>query len=138
MPPKGDRLTKTQSDALKRWIEEGAEWPESITLQKVQRVDFTHAIKPLFEVECVACHRDGFDRGGLRLDTRELAFKGGDSSAGIVAFRPKQSRVYVSTTLSPEDDGLMPPAKKGGPLPKDKIELLARWIREARSGARVA
>jgi formylglycine-generating enzyme required for sulfatase activity len=130
MPPKGEPLTSQQADTLKRWIDEGAEWPESITLQKTQRIDFVNDVKPIFEVECVSCHHEGHDRGGLRLDTREFAFKGGDSGAGLVAFRPKQSRVYVSTTLSPEDDGLMPPQKKGGPMPKEKIETLARWIEQ--------
>ncbi len=130
MPPKGDPLSKIQADILKRWIEEGAEWPESMTLQKVQRIDFTKDIKPIFEFECVACHREGHDKGGLRMDTRELTFKGGENGDGIVAFKPKKSRVYVSTTLSVDDDGLMPPAKKGGPLPKDKIATLARWIEQ--------
>ncbi len=27
MPPKGDRLTKDEVDLLKKWIEEGANWP---------------------------------------------------------------------------------------------------------------
>lgn len=28
MPPNGDRLTRQQIELLKRWIEDGAEWPE--------------------------------------------------------------------------------------------------------------
>lgn len=28
MPAKGDRLTRNQIDLLKRWIDEGAKWPE--------------------------------------------------------------------------------------------------------------
>ncbi len=28
MPPKGDRLSRQQIDLLKRWIDEGAKWPE--------------------------------------------------------------------------------------------------------------
>lgn len=28
MPAKGDRLTRKQIDLLKRWIDEGAKWPE--------------------------------------------------------------------------------------------------------------
>jgi formylglycine-generating enzyme required for sulfatase activity len=133
MPPKGDPLTTWQTETLKRWIDEGADWPESVTLQKVQRIDFAKDVKPILEFECVACHREGHDKGNLRLDTRELAFKGGDNGAGIVAFQPKKSRVYVSTTLGPEDDGLMPPANKGGPMSKDKIETLAKWIEQGAS-----
>src|SRR5437868_2656714 len=29
MPPKGEKLKKEQTETLKRWIEEGAEWPAS-------------------------------------------------------------------------------------------------------------
>ena len=32
MPPKGDPLTKEQIDALKKWINEGADWPEGLVL----------------------------------------------------------------------------------------------------------
>jgi formylglycine-generating enzyme required for sulfatase activity len=133
MPPKGDLLTKTQAEVLRKWIEQGADWPESAKLEKAQRVDFVKDIQPLLELNCVACHRDGHDKGKLRLDERDLAFKGGDSGAGIVAFRSKESHVYTSTTLSANDDALMPPAKKGGPMSKDKVELLARWIEQGAS-----
>ena len=133
MPPKGDPLTKTQTEVLRKWIEQGAAWPDSMTLEKTRRIDFVKDIQPILELNCVACHRDGHDKGSLRLDERELAFKGGDNGAGIVAFRPKASRVYTATTLSANDDALMPPAKKGGPMPKEKIELLARWIEQGAS-----
>lgn len=130
MPPKGAVLAKWQTDTLKRWIEEGAEWPNDITLKKVQRIDFVKDVQPILEFECVACHREGHDKGGLRMETRELTFKGGDSGVGVSPFKPKKSPIYVSTTLSAEDDGLMPPAKKGGPMPKDKVEILAKWIEQ--------
>jgi formylglycine-generating enzyme required for sulfatase activity len=133
MPPKGDPLTKGQADTLKRWIDEGANWPEAVTLTKVQRFDFVKDVKPILEFECVACHREGHDRGGLRLDTRELAFKGGDSGLGIIAFRPQKSPVSTSTMVSADDDKLMPPANKGGPMSKDKITTLAKWIEQGAS-----
>ena len=93
MPPKGDPLTKAQSEVLRKWIEQGAEWPDSAKLEKTRRIDFAKDIQPILELNCVACHRDGHDKGHLRLDERELAFKGGENGAGIVAFRPKNSRV---------------------------------------------
>src|SRR5881296_1257987 len=40
MPPKGDPLTKEQTESLRVWIEQGANWPENITLKQVKRVDF--------------------------------------------------------------------------------------------------
>ncbi len=133
MPPKGAVLTKVQSEALRQWIEQGAAWPENLRLEKVQRIDFVKDVQPILELNCVACHRDGHDKGSLRLDERDLAFKGGDGGAGIVAFRPKDSPVYTSTALAPDHEGLMPPAKKNGPLPKDQIETLAKWIEQGAS-----
>ncbi len=130
MPPKGDTLTKSQAEVLRLWIEQGADWPTTITLEKKVRVNFVKDIQPIFEFNCVACHREGHDKGGLRMDTRERAFKGGDNGAGIVPHKPKDSRVYTSTTLPADHDDLMPPAKKGGPLPKEKIDLISGWIEQ--------
>ena len=130
MPPKGDPLSKAQTEVLRQWIEQGAEWPESITLEKVARVDFVKEIQPIFELNCVACHRDGHDKGGLRMDERALAFKGGENGVGLVAFRPKDSPIHTSTTLPADHDDLMPPAKKGGPMPKENIDLVAKWIEQ--------
>ena len=130
MPPKGDPLNKTQTEALRKWIEQGAEWPENIKLEKTARVDFVKDIQPIFELNCVACHREGHDKGNLRMDEREFAFKGGDDGAGIVPFRPKLSPIYTSTALPADHDDLMPPAKKGGPMAKEKIDLIAKWIEQ--------
>lgn len=130
MPPKGDALTKEQTDVLKAWIEEGAVWPKDATLAKVRRAEFTKEIKPILELNCVACHKEGHAKGGLRLDNKKDAFKGGDGGAGIVPFKPKDSKVYTSTTLPKDDDALMPPEKKGGPMPKEKIDMLRAWIEQ--------
>jgi formylglycine-generating enzyme required for sulfatase activity/mono/diheme cytochrome c family protein len=130
MPPKGDTLTKSQTETLRLWIEQGADWPANITLDKKVRVNFVKDIKPIFEFNCVACHREGYDKGGLRMDTRELTFKGGDSGKGVVPHRPKESLVFTSTTLPADHDDLMPPAKKGGPLSKDNIDLISGWIEQ--------
>lgn len=124
MPPKGDPLAKEQTERLRVWIEEGAEWPDHLTLQQVPRVNFVKDIQPLLELNCVACHREGHAKGDLRLDNKSDAFK------DIVPFQPKKSSVYTSTTLDPDHDDLMPPKNKGGPLPKEKIDLLRQWIEQ--------
>ena len=128
--PKNPRLTKAQTDTLKAWIDAGADWPAGVTLAQVKRVDFVKDIQPIFEFNCVSCHREGHDKGGLRMDEKALTFKGGDTGAGIVPGNPKKSPIYTSTTLSPDDDALMPPAKKGGPLKKEEIALIASWIEQ--------
>ena len=46
MPPKGDRLSAAEVDTLKRWISEGAIWPESASLKKTDPLDWW-SLKPL-------------------------------------------------------------------------------------------
>ncbi len=51
MPPKdkGGPLPKEQTDLIKQWIAEGATWPDGVTLQKIQRIDFPRDIQPLLQ-----------------------------------------------------------------------------------------
>lgn len=128
MPPKGDPLTHKQSELLKQWILEGALWPEQIILKTVKRVNFVQDIQPILEASCVSCHHEGHDKGDLRLDVREAALKGGGNGPAIMPGHADQSPLYTSVTLPADHDDLMPPANKGGPLPKDQIELLRSWI----------
>jgi formylglycine-generating enzyme required for sulfatase activity/mono/diheme cytochrome c family protein len=128
MPPKGERLTKSQTDLLKGWIEQGANWPEGTTLKAVKKIDFVKEVQPILEFNCVSCHRGEHHDGGLSLETKEQAFKGGESGPSIVPFKSSESPVYKLTALPPDHDDLMPPKKKGGPLPKEEIEFLKEWI----------
>ena len=132
MPPsnKGGPLPKAQTDLLASWIQEGAMWPEGLALKQAKRVDFVKDIQPLLELNCVACHREGHDKGNLRLDVKSEAFKGGDDGPAIVPRRPKQSPLYTTTILPADHDDLMPPANKGGPLPKEQTDLLSSWIEQ--------
>jgi formylglycine-generating enzyme required for sulfatase activity len=127
MPPK-EPLSKAQTELLRQWIEQGASWPDAVTLKQVRRVDFAKDIQSVLELNCVACHREGHAKGKLRLDNRAEAVKGGDKGPAIVPHQPKESLLYTSTALPPEHDDLMPPKSKGGPLPKETVELLAAWI----------
>jgi formylglycine-generating enzyme required for sulfatase activity/mono/diheme cytochrome c family protein len=128
MPPKGERLMKEQTEKLRLWIEQGAEWPESQVLKPVKKIDFVKDVQPILEFNCVACHREGEAKGKLRLDTRDLAIKGGDDGPGIVPFDSSKSPVHTSTALPADHDDLMPPSNKGGPMPKENIQTLKEWI----------
>jgi formylglycine-generating enzyme required for sulfatase activity/mono/diheme cytochrome c family protein len=130
MPPKGEKLSKQQTELLRVWIEQGAAWPEDVTLAAVKKVDFVRDIQPILEMSCVACHREGHDKGGLRLETRELAMQGGEGGPGLIPGKAEESPVYKTTVLAPDHDDLMPPSNKGGPLPKDQTDLLRDWINQ--------
>ena len=132
MPPKKEaRLTKAQIELVGKWISEGAKWPDTLTIKAVRRIDFVKDVQPILEFNCVGCHREGYDKGSLRLDDRALAFKGGESGKpGVVAGNAAGSTVHTSMAVPVDNELLMPPKAKNGPLPKDQIETLRDWINQ--------
>jgi formylglycine-generating enzyme required for sulfatase activity/mono/diheme cytochrome c family protein len=132
MPPvkNGGPLPKTHTDLLRRWIEEGAEWPEGKVLTAVPNIDFVKDIQPILERHCVTCHREDYDKGGLRLDTKAMAFTSGDYGPSIIPFDALNSTTYTTTILPEDHPDLMPPAKSGGPLPQNLTDLLRDWINQ--------
>jgi len=128
MPPKGETLTSDQADVLKEWIAAGAKWPEGLVIKQVRRIDFVKDIKPILEESCVSCHREEHDKGDLRLDERKYAFEGGEVDPSVVPFDLEKSTLYLTSILPANHDDLMPPEKKGGPLPQEQLDKLRDWI----------
>jgi mono/diheme cytochrome c family protein len=104
-------------------------------------VDFAKDIEPIFKESCVKCHSLDPNKpkkkaaGGLRLDDKAGAMKGGKSGVDIVPGKAKESLLY-ELLLGPHKDNddeipAMPKAKKGEefkPLAQDKIDLIQKWI----------
>ena len=89
--------------------------------------DFAKDIGPVLAKTCLECHGAEKQKGKLRLDSKEAAFKGGDSGlAGIVPGRSADSRIYKVITLPKGHDDIMPP--KGEPLSKATTDLIKAWI----------
>lgn len=135
MPPakKNSRLSKEQTTLLHDWIAQGAKWPEGVALKQVTKVDFVKDIQPILEFNCVACHREEHVKGGLKLETKKAAFTTGDGGPAIIPGDSAKSSLYTSVTAGADDDKLMPPKNKGGPLPKEQRELLKAWIDQGAS-----
>ena len=93
-------------------------------------IDFVRDVKPVLEHNCVSCHRDGNDKGNVRLDTKEAAFAG---DYVILAGNPEDSSLYWTTTLPTDDELFMPPIKneeKDYPLTDAEKKILYDWIKE--------
>ena len=88
-------------------------------------VDFARDIQPLLQTKCFACHGGGQSQGGLRLDTRVSALRGGDSGAAI---RPGQSgeSLLLQRVSGLDAKRVMPPT--GPRLTAAEIKRLRRWI----------
>ena len=68
-------------------------------------IDFNRDVRPILSDKCFACHgRDAEHReGGLRLDERAAALKGGDSGEpAIVSEQPEKSEL-VRRVFSTDD-----------------------------------
>lgn len=92
------------------------------------KVDFAKSIAPVLEKRCIECHGPKKVKAELRLDTKELALKGGESGKTIVPGKAAESALVKRVSLPEGHDDIMPP--KGDPLSKEQIELIKKWIDE--------
>ena len=62
-------------------------------------VDFIHQVQPILKESCYSCHGPEKSKGGLRLDVKARALKGGDSGPAIVAGNSSQSTLIARITF---------------------------------------
>ncbi len=107
-----------------------SEAPRNNDLQA--RVRFEKEIRPLLAARCVKCHGPEKQEGGLRLDRREAAFRGGDLGAVIVPGKAAESELIRRITADDENVRMPPPDEKGKstPLTAAEIMQLTEWINQ--------
>ncbi|MFN3653527.1 MAG: PSD1 and planctomycete cytochrome C domain-containing protein [Armatimonadota bacterium] len=88
-------------------------------------VEFAREVQPILKASCIQCHGPEKALGGLRLDTRELALKGGVSGTSIVPGKGAKS-LLVTRMLGHGGKPRMPLGF--APLPAQKIAAVQRWI----------
>ncbi len=86
--------------------------------------DFTTGVKPILAKHCLACHGEAKSRGGLRLDRKADALKGGDNGKLFTPGKPRESAIWHRVTAT--DDTRMPP--KGERLSASEIGTIEAWI----------
>src|SRR4051812_48598881 len=80
----------------------------SSAVRAQDRVDFDAQVRPVLAARCLPCHGPAKQRGGLRLDRKADALRGGDSGAVIVAGRAADSPL-VRLVAGQDADRVMPP-----------------------------
>lgn len=90
-----------------------------------RKIDFVQDVRPLFVKSCVSCHGPDKQRGGLRLDRKPDALKGGDSGAAILPGKGADS-LLVKLVSGVDADRMMPP--KGDRLTAEQVATLRTWI----------
>ena len=88
-------------------------------------VDFARDVQPLLADRCIKCHGPEKQKGGLRLDTKAAAMKGGDDGKAIEPGKSADSPL-IHFVGGLDEDKVMPP--KGERLTAAQVGLLRAWI----------
>ncbi len=105
----------------------GACWwtlPESCARAEVDEAFFEQRIRPVLADVCFRCHGEAKASGGLRVDSREALFRGGDSGPAIVPGKPDES-LLVRAIRHADDVSAMP---VDGELDDGQIEAMVAWV----------
>ncbi len=151
MPVGGEPLGDSEIEAIRQWIEGGAQWPPEIkstmhesTVSAARAPDhagaaptllsnnaqlFQRQVLPILSNRCQWCHNDERKYGGLTLDSAEGLHNGGWHGPVVVPGRPEASRLY--RRLARLEKSYMPLNSGGGPgdpLPSEEVDLIRQWI----------
>jgi WD40 repeat protein len=85
-------------------------------------------VAPILKENCFACHDAKKRKGKLDMTTYENFRKGGDGDDPVVPGKPDESGLV--DRLTAKNKSRMPPLDSGDALPREKIDLIARWIKE--------
>ena len=104
----------------------------SLSVQRASAADapvsFVRDVAPIVKERCLACHDSKKRAGKLDMTTFEKLFAGGTNGEPIVPGKPEESDFH--TLMVTKDDRRMPPRDKGEAVPRDKADVIARWIKE--------
>ncbi|MBL8216987.1 MAG: PSD1 domain-containing protein [Bryobacterales bacterium] len=96
----------------------------SVSLLDAKDAEFFETrIRPVLAKNCLACHAQT-EMGGLRLDSRERAMRGGKSGAAIVAGKAEESLLFRAVQYGDAKLRMPPKAK----LSENEIADLRAWI----------
>lgn len=126
-----DYLTAGLPTPLNTWAGEQAgddslPPPQPVTNVLQARV-YYDLVAPVFQQKCYSCHSAVKMKGGLRMDTKSLLFKGGKHGPVIEPGNTTSSDLLQRILLPLEDDKHMAP-KEEPQLNKEEVALLNWWI----------
>src|SRR5579863_10024465 len=86
-------------------------------------VEFGKQVQPIFDSNCIMCHKGAGAPAGLQLDSAANVMKGSASGGVIVPGKSKDS--LLVERISDTTGNQMPPT---GPLSKDQIKVITDWV----------
>ena len=97
----------------------------SLPSPAAKRIDFVKDIQPIFTERCILCHGATRQEAQFRLDSKDIALKGGELGVAIVPGKSAESLLILAVSGA-KPDLVMP--KKGERLSVEQIALLRAWI----------
>ncbi|MBI4902699.1 MAG: PSD1 domain-containing protein [Acidobacteria bacterium] len=91
------------------------------------KTDFVRDVQPVLARSCFGCHGEKAQMGGLRLDARAAALKGGQTGKVIVPGNATSSLLY-QRVAGTSDQARMPMGAK--PLAAAEIAVIKTWIEQ--------
>jgi hypothetical protein len=104
--------------------------PSAAVADEPGRVDFARDVRPIFASRCLRCHGSKKQEGGLRLDLKAAALRGGDSGPILRPGKSDKSTLVERLTAT-DETSRMP--QGGKPLTSEQIALVKRWIDQGAS-----
>ncbi|MBC7567301.1 MAG: DUF1549 domain-containing protein [Pedobacter sp.] len=114
---KGKPIVKFDLTSLKK---------DSLPLTKENEIALHAEVQAIFSNSCYKCHGPDKKKGGLRLDIKEFAFKGGEDGPVIILGNPNRSELIRRITLPVDHKKVMP--SEGKMLKDQDIDIVKFWI----------
>lgn len=101
---------------------------DTAQLTKKQIVELNVEVRAILAHNCYKCHSAEKIKGDLRLDRRDMIFKGGKDGPVVVPGNPGESEIFRRISLPSDDKDAMP--SKGKKLPDADIAIINYWIQK--------
>lgn len=88
---------------------------------------YSEIVEPILAEKCWSCHSSKKVKGGLRMDSPEKLFAGGEHGKVVLANKAGSSEMYERLLLPKENDKHMPPDGRDQ-LSKQEIKVIEWWI----------
>jgi WD40 repeat protein len=93
-------------------------------------VSFIDDVAPILKESCFGCHGAKSPKGKLDMTRYDSLRKGGTKDDPIVAGQPEDSYLLDVLTAPDKDKKRMPPKENGDRLPREKVAVIEKWIKE--------
>ncbi len=101
---------------------------DTAKLTKQQAIELNIQVRSILAHNCYKCHGPEKIKGDLRLDRRDMIFKGGEDGPVIVPGDPIASDLFRRISLPSSDKDAMP--SKGKKLSEAAIAIIKFWIQK--------